>query len=240
MRWDHPRLGMVPPDQFIELAELSGAIQPLTHWVIREALVATREWRRAGHDVGVAVNLSVRNLYDPELVPRIERMLADTEVPPDALMVELTETELMDDPKLARDVFTALGDLGVATAIDDFGTGYSSLTYLRDLPLQEVKIDRSFVGGMHRRSEEFTIVRSMIDLGHNLGLEVVAEGVEHADDLHLLRRLGCDLAQGFHLSEPLPLPQLLAWLERFPAAGLAASGELTPPAVAVAGHDPAM
>ncbi|MCB0961332.1 MAG: EAL domain-containing protein [Acidimicrobiales bacterium] len=101
----------------------------------------------------------------------------------------------------------------MSTAIDDFGTGYSSLTYLRDLPLQEVKIDRSFVSGMHRRSEEFTIVRSMIDLGHNLGLRVVAEGVEHADDLALLRRLGCDLAQGFHLARPLPLAELLAWLE---------------------------
>jgi EAL domain-containing protein (putative c-di-GMP-specific phosphodiesterase class I) len=169
----------------------------------------------------------VRNLYDPELVPLLERELAATGLPPHDLIVELTETELMDDPSLAREVFTALGDLGVSTAIDDFGTGYSSLTYLRDLPLQEVKIDRSFVSGMHRRSEEFTIVRSMIDLGHNLGLKVVAEGVEHADDMALLRRLGCDLAQGFHLARPLPLPELLAWLDGWRADAVVPS---------VAGH----
>jgi len=213
VRWNHPRLGLVGPDQFIELAELSGAIQPLTRWVIREGLAAADRWRRAGHRIGLAVNLSVRNLYDPELVPTLERELRRRDLPPRELVLELTETELMDDPSLAQEVFTALGELGISTAIDDFGTGYSSLTYLRDLPLQEVKIDRSFVSGMHRRSEEFTIVRSMIDLGHNLGLRVVAEGVEHADDLALLRRLGCDLAQGFHLARPLPLAELLAWLE---------------------------
>jgi EAL domain-containing protein (putative c-di-GMP-specific phosphodiesterase class I) len=128
-------------------------------------------------------------------------------------VLELTETELMDDPLLAREVFTAFGDLGIGTSIDDFGTGYSSLTYLRDLPLQEIKVDRSFVGGMHRRGDELTIVRSMIDLGHNLGLEVVAEGVEHIDELVLLRRLGCDLAQGFHISVPLTPDQLRPWLD---------------------------
>jgi diguanylate cyclase (GGDEF)-like protein/PAS domain S-box-containing protein len=213
LRWDHPRFGRVAPEQFIELAELSGAIQPLTRWVIRSGLAAAAAWRAHGHPLGVAVNLSVRNLYDPDLVPYIGDELAASGVPPAQLVLELTETELMDDPSLARDVFRALRDLGVATSIDDFGTGYSSLTYLRDLPLQEVKIDRSFVGEMHRRSEEFTIVRSMIDLGHNLGLQVVAEGVEHADDLALLRRLGCDLAQGFHLSRPLPLTDLLGWLD---------------------------
>lgn len=225
VRWNHPRLGRIAPDQFIELAELSGAIQPLTRWVIRDGLRAAATWRAAGHQVGLAVNLSVRNLYDPDLVPYLGRELEACGVPPSELVLELTETELMDDPSLARDVFTALRDLGVATSIDDFGTGYSSLTYLRDLPLQEVKIDRSFVGEMHRRSEEFTIVRSMIDLGHNLGLQVVAEGVEHPDDLALLRRLGCDLAQGFHLSRPLPLPDLVAWLEGHRPAALAAAAE---------------
>jgi EAL domain-containing protein (putative c-di-GMP-specific phosphodiesterase class I) len=212
IRWNHPRLGLIGPDQFIELAEISGAIQPITRWVIREGLEAVARWRAEGHAIGLAVNLSVRNLYDPDLVPYLAAELERSGLPPHELVLELTETELMDDPSLAQEVFTALGDLGVSTAIDDFGTGYSSLTYLRDLPLQEVKIDRSFVSGMHRRSEEFTIVRSMIDLGHNLGLQVVAEGVEHADDLQLLRRLGCDLAQGFHLARPLPLEELLDWL----------------------------
>jgi EAL domain-containing protein (putative c-di-GMP-specific phosphodiesterase class I) len=213
IRWNHPKLGRIAPDQFIELAELSGAIQPITRWVVHEGLVAVRRWRAAGHDIGLAVNLSVRNLYDPELVPYLAAELSDTDLPAMDLVLELTESELMDDPGLAQEVFQALGELGISTAIDDFGTGYSSLTYLRDLPLQEVKIDRSFVAEMHRRSEEFTIVRSMIDLGHNLGLRVVAEGVEHADDLQLLRRLGCDLAQGFHLARPLPLDELLAWLD---------------------------
>jgi diguanylate cyclase (GGDEF)-like protein/PAS domain S-box-containing protein len=217
IRWNHPRLGRIGPDQFIELAELSGAIQPLTRWVLREGLIAASRWREAGHRLGLAVNLSVRNLYDPELVPYVAQELSISQMPAGDLVLELTETDLMDDPSLAREIFTQLGDLGVGTAIDDFGTGYSSLTYLRDLPLQEVKIDRSFVSEMHRRSEEFTIVRSMIDLGHNLGLKVVAEGVEHADDLVLLRRLGCDLAQGFHLAEPLPLDELLTWLDRYSA-----------------------
>ena len=181
-------------------------------------------WRAAGHELGLAVNLSVRNLYDPDLVPHLARQLAQSGIDPEDLVLELTETELMDDPRLAREVFTALGDLGVSTAIDDFGTGYSSLTYLRDLPLQEIKIDRSFVSEMHRRSDEFTIVRSMIDLGHNLGLEVVAEGVEQADHLKLLGRLGCDLAQGFHISNPLPLPDLLAWLDRQDATATTTTG----------------
>jgi len=213
IRWNHPRLGLIGPDRFVELAELSGAIQSLTRWVVSEGLAAGRAWRAAGFDIGLAINLSVRNLYDPDLVGNLARALDRTGFPKSDLMLELTETELMDDPSLAREVFTALRDLGVGTSIDDFGTGYSSLTYLRDLPLREVKIDRSFVGGIHRRTEEFAIVRSMIDLGHNLGLEVVAEGVEHADDVVLLHRLGCDLAQGFHLSKPLPLPELLEWLE---------------------------
>ncbi|HEX2578423.1 MAG TPA: EAL domain-containing protein, partial [Aquihabitans sp.] len=221
VRWQHPRLGLLEPDRFIELAEISGAIQPLTRWVISEGIRAVAAWQAAGHDLGLAVNLSVRNLYDPDLVPHLATALATSGLVPSDLVLELTETELMDDPTLARRVFTALGELGVCTSIDDFGTGYSSLTYLRDLPLQEIKIDRSFVSGMHRRSDEFTIVRSMIDLGHNLGLEVVAEGVEHADDLRLLQRLGCDLAQGYHLSRPLPLPDLLGWLDRHQPAQLA-------------------
>ena len=224
VRWNHPRLGLLGPERFIELAELSGAIQPLTRWVIAEGLRAMAAWRAAGHELGLAVNLSVRNLYDPDLVPHLARQLAQSGIDPEDLVLELTETELMDDPRLAREVFTALGDLGVSTAIDDFGTGYSSLTYLRDLPLQEIKIDRSFVSEMHRRSDEFTIVRSMIDLGHNLGLEVVAEGVEQADHLKLLGRLGCDLAQGFHISNPLPLPDLLAWLDRQDATATTTTG----------------
>ena len=211
VRWNHPTLGQLSPDLFIELAELSGSIQALTRWVIENGLAAAAQWHRSGIKAGLAVNLSVRNLYDSELVDYIQQAIKANELTPRDLLVELTETELMDDPHLAQEAFSALVRSGVTTAIDDFGTGYSSLTYLRDLPLREVKIDRSFVTGMSRRSDEITIVRSMIDLGHNLGLKVVAEGVEDDEDLEMLKSLGCDLGQGFLFSRPLPLPALMEW-----------------------------
>lgn len=217
LRWEHPTLGLLQPNQFIELAELSGAIQPITRWVVEEGLRSANAWAQAGHDLGLAVNLSVRNLYDPDLVGYLADALAEYEIEPGSLVLELTETELMDDPGLAREVFTRLRELGVSTSIDDFGTGYSSLAYLRDLPLQEIKIDKSFVTGMYRRSDEFTIVHSMIDLGHNLGLEVVAEGVEDSSDLTMLQRIGCDLAQGYLFSHPLAQADILTWLEEWPA-----------------------
>ncbi len=212
VRWNHPRLGLLGHDQFVELAELSGAIRSLTRWVLDEALAAARRWTDEGHELGVAVNLSVRNLHDPELVTHFAAALARHGVPPGDLVLELTESEIMDDPGLAREVFEGLGRLGVATAIDDFGTGYSSLTYLRDLPLREIKIDRSFVQAMRGRGDEYAIVRSMVELGHNLGLEVVAEGVEHELDMALLRDLDCDMAQGFYVGPPLPLDELLTLL----------------------------
>ena len=215
VRWHHPDLGLLQPGQFIELAALSGTIRPLTHWVVAEGLRAAATWRAGGHEVGLAVNLSVRNLYDPTLIPHVCAQLERHGVPAGDLVLELTETELMDDPGLAREMFTTVGDLGISTSIDDFGTGYSSLTYLRDLPLREIKIDRSFVQEMVRRRDDLTIVRSMIDLGHNLGLEVVAEGVEQPADLELLCRLGCDLAQGYHISRPMPLDELMSWLDAY-------------------------
>ena len=213
VRWRHPTWGLLPPAEFVELAGVTGAIQPLTRWVLEEGLRAAGEWRDRGHDIGVAVNLSARNLYDPGLIEHVGTLLDRVGIAPHHLIVELTETELMDDPTLASNMFGALRSLGVPTAIDDFGTGYSSMTFLRDLPLQEIKVDRSFVQHMHQRSDEFTIVRSMIDLGHNLGLEVVAEGVERPDHVDLLQRLGCDLAQGYHWSPPKPSHDLLAWLD---------------------------
>ena len=224
VRWHHPELGFLPPDEFIELAELSGAIHPLTRWVLREAVRSAVELRRAGHLIGIAANISVRNLYDTDLPAHVEGILRDAGLPPSELMVELTESELMDDPRLAVDALTALAELGVGTAIDDFGTGYSSLAYLRDLPVREIKVDRSFVTGMHRRHEDLAIVRSMIDLGHNLGLQVVAEGLEHQADLEVLRRLGCDLAQGYLLSRPLTGTDLLRWLDARRAHGDGAVG----------------
>ena len=213
VRWEHPQQGMLGPDQFIDLAEVSGFIQPLTRWVIRQAATTAMSWWPAGHRVGVAVNLSVRNLYDPDLPVHTAKVLAETGLPAQLLSLEVTESELMDDPAVAHEVLTAINELGVATGVDDFGTGYSSLTYLRNLPIREIKIDRSFISGMTSSADDLTIVRSTIDLGHNLSLEVVAEGVE--DPLTLLRlgTLGCDLAQGFHISPPLPQHRFLEWLD---------------------------
>jgi predicted signal transduction protein with EAL and GGDEF domain len=223
VRWEHPEHGLMPPEEFIELAELSGFIRPLTRWVLERAVAVASNWWRDGHRLGVAVNLSVRNLYDPSL-PRFLGGLFETYgLPSDQLVLELTETELMDDPALALQVLGEVNRLGIATAVDDFGTGYSSLTYLKDLPIREIKIDKSFVDGIRRRTDDLTIVRSMIELGHNLGLEVVAEGVEDGLLYEHLAQLGCDLAQGFHVTPPLSAPDLHAWLAARPTPELAGS-----------------
>ncbi len=221
VRWEHPDHGLVMPDDFIPLAALSGATRPIARFVIREAARATAGLRAVGHDLSVAVNLSVRNLFDRDLLGELERALADAALDPQHLVIELTESEIMDDPSVALAQFRAFQALGVGTSVDDFGTGYSSLTYIRDLPLTELKIDRSFVADMHQRGGAYTIVRSMIDLGHNLGLEVVAEGVEHPDDMPTLIRLGCDRAQGYAIARPMPEAELADWLDAHASRGTA-------------------
>ncbi|MBI2704643.1 MAG: EAL domain-containing protein [Actinobacteria bacterium] len=212
LRWMHPEHGLMPPGEFIELAELSGMIGAVTRWVIDHALVQVREWTDSGLELRVAVNLSVRNLYDRELVAWLNNRLLERAVEASLLKLEITESELMDDPLLAMEVLGKMKSLGVSTSIDDFGTGYSSLAYLKNLPIDELKIDRSFVGHMVRDDNDLTIVRSTIDLSHNLGLDVVAEGVEDAQTLRLLRDLGCDRAQGYHISRPVPADDLTAWI----------------------------
>lgn len=211
VRWQHPEHGLMPPAEFIELAEVSGSIQVLTRWVITTAIRQLVDWQRRGLELAVAVNLSVRNLYEPELVPWLAGVLAQFGVDAKSLEFEITESELMDDPLLAMEVLGRLKSLGVATSIDDFGTGYSSLSYLKHLPIDQLKIDRSFVGNMVHDESDLTIVRSTIDLSHNLGLVVVAEGVEDPETLQLLAELGCDRAQGFALSRPVPPAELEAW-----------------------------
>ncbi|HEY2814038.1 MAG TPA: EAL domain-containing protein [Acidimicrobiales bacterium] len=204
VRWQHPEHGLMAPGEFVDLAEVSGMIQPLTRWAIRTAVQHAQSWAHEGPpSVGVAVNLSVRNLYDAELTRWLSELLVETGFPPSLITLEITESEVMDDPFLAVEVLGQLHDLGVHTSIDDFGTGQSSLSYLKHLPIDEIKIDRSFVGGMSTCASDATIVRAIIDLGHNLGLQVVAEGVEDDDMVTRLRSLGCDRAQGFHLSKPL-------------------------------------
>ncbi|HEX9991482.1 MAG TPA: EAL domain-containing protein [Acidimicrobiales bacterium] len=210
VRWEHPRDGLVAPGDFIELAELSGLIQPLTRWVIERAVQECCRWAGEGFDLGVAVNLSVRNLYEPELAPWLARLLRRTGLPTGRLTLEITESHLMDDPLLALSVLREVSELGVASSVDDFGTGYSSLSYLKHLPLDEIKIDRSFVATMSSDESDATIVRSIIDLGHNLGLRVVAEGVEDEVALRRLTELGCDRAQGFLLGAPRPGAEFLA------------------------------
>ncbi|HXG20165.1 MAG TPA: EAL domain-containing protein [Methylomirabilota bacterium] len=214
VRWRHPQRGLVLPDQFIPLAEQTGLIRPLCLWVLNEALRQCALWKHEGVGLHVAVNLSMRNLQDPRLPDTIAKLLARWSLEPSWLEVEITESALAADPERALDILTRLSDMGVQILIDDFGTGYSSLAYLKRLPVDEIKIDKSFVLGMAADDNDAAIVRSTIDLGHSLGLKVVAEGVEDQATWDLLASLGCDLAQGYFLSRPLPAPDFTAWLRR--------------------------
>jgi diguanylate cyclase (GGDEF)-like protein/PAS domain S-box-containing protein len=216
VRWQHPEHGIIPPDQFIGLAEQTGLIQALSQWVLNAALRQCQAWRAAGLHLPVAVNLSMRNLHDSQLPTTIESLLATWGVMPAWLTVELTESAVMADPGRAMEILTRLRQMGVWIAIDDFGTGYSSLGYLKRLPVQQIKIDKSFVMEMAADDNDFAIVRSTIDLGHNLGLTVVAEGVENETTWELLTRLGCDGAQGYYFSRPLPDSDLRRRLEETP------------------------
>jgi EAL domain-containing protein (putative c-di-GMP-specific phosphodiesterase class I) len=211
-RWSHPELGAVAPDYFIPIAERSGLIGLLTSRMLDRSLAACAQWRAAGNDLGVAVNLSARSLVDADLVDEVARLLRRHDVPADRLTLEVTESSVMADPPRAVALLHQLRDLGVRLSVDDFGTGYSSLSYLKRLPVHEVKIDRSFVAGLPEQGEDMVIVRAIIDLGHHLGLEVVAEGVEEEEVLERLRALRCHEAQGFHLSRPLPPAALMDWL----------------------------
>ena len=213
VRWDHPELGMVPPSEFVPRAERSGLIMPLTVTVLRGALAACTRWRTAGRDIGVAVNLSPRTLLEPHLVDLVRALLEEYEVPPSSLTLEITESSVMSDPDRTIPVLHRLRGMGVRLSVDDFGTGYSSLSYLQRLPLHEVKIDRSFVTNMCRKPDDAAIVRSIIDLGANLSLGVVAEGVEDGETWDRLAEMGCRSAQGYHLARPLPVDALLPWLE---------------------------
>jgi len=213
VRWRHPRRGIVPPDRFIPLAEQGGLIKPLTRWVLGEAIEQCHTWQNKGRDLAVSVNLSARNLSDLQLVEHITGLLETRSLPARLLRLELTESAMMADPAHAASVLASLEAKGVAMAIDDFGTGYSSLTYLRKLPVSELKIDKSFVMGMTSLEQEDTlIVRSTSELGHNLGLSVVAEGVEDQRTLELLGTIGCDGAQGYFIGRPMPAADLDRWL----------------------------
>ena len=212
VRWEHPTRGLLPPDEFVPLAERTGAVADLTRWVVDAALAQHRAWRDAGIDLPVAVNLAAANVVDLTLPERITELLARHEVRGDRLECEISEHTVMADPVRATEVLDRLRGLGVRLSLDDFGTGHSSLAYLKRLPLDEVKIDRSFVAGMAEDENDAVIVRSTIDLARNLGLAVVAEGVESAEIMQGLAALSCDTAQGFYISRPLPADALGVWL----------------------------
>ena len=216
LRWQHPTQGNIPPDQFIPLAEQTGLIVPLTHWVLETAIKQCRAWQDSGITLAVAVNLSVRVLHDQSLPAHIAHLLKTYNFQPANLTLEITETCLMADPVRAKAVLTQLAALGVQLSIDDFGTGYSSLAYLKELPVHELKIDKSFVLGMgaDTTTKDAAIVRSVIGMAHALTLTVVAEGVENADAQTILADLSCDTAQGYHICRPIPAPNLERWLPR--------------------------
>jgi diguanylate cyclase (GGDEF)-like protein/PAS domain S-box-containing protein len=216
VRWEHPTHGLLSPVEFIGVAEHSGLIRPLSQWVLRSALRQCASWLDRGLRIPTAVNLSARNLQEEQLPAQLTRLLRHLELPPDLLTLEITESVIMEDPDRAMAVVTDFSRLGVNIAIDDFGTGYSSLAYLKRLPAREIKIDRAFVGGIDHDREDAVIVRSTVEMAHNLGLHVVAEGVETVAVWEKLRSFGCDVAQGYYFSPPRAPEAFLEWLEESP------------------------
>jgi diguanylate cyclase (GGDEF)-like protein len=212
VRWNHAVLGSITPDEFIPIAERSGLIGLITTHVLDASLAAVADWRRQGVDLGIAVNLSARSLQDTDLVDEVSRLLRRHGVPASRLTLEVTESSVMADPARAIALLHQLRALGVRLSVDDFGTGYSSLSYLKSLPVNEVKIDRSFVTDLSAQGEDVAIVRAIVDLGRHLGLEVVAEGAEDQSTWDLLASMGCDLVQGWHLARAMPVADLVPWV----------------------------
>jgi diguanylate cyclase (GGDEF)-like protein/PAS domain S-box-containing protein len=212
VRWQHPELGLLPPGEFVPLAEQTGLIKPLTSFVLRSALEQVSDWQAGGYDLSIAVNVSERSLLDPDFPDEVARLLEQASVAPDRLELEITEGTIMADPVRAAAVLRRLDALGVRLSLDDFGTGYSSLSRLRELPISEIKIDRSFAARIETDERDVAIMRSTIELGHNLGCSVVAEGLETAEALERVTSLGCDTGQGFHIARPLDAATITQWL----------------------------
>ena len=213
VRWRHPQRGLLEPSHFIPFAEQTGYISAITRWVLARAIEQCGVWERTGLRIRMCVNVSARDLrLEDELVHLISSSLQAAELPAGMLCLEITESGLMEDPRVAQVTLRKLRELGIATSIDDYGTGYSSLAYIKQLAVNELKIDRAFVAGMEADQRNAAIVRSTIELGHNLGLTVVAEGVETDHELAELRRYGCDAAQGYLFARPMPAAALERWL----------------------------
>ncbi len=211
IRWRHPTLGMIPPAEFINLAEMSNTIHTLSLWVLEHAIQQLKKWHQLGIYLPIAVNLSARNLINQSLPEIIKSLLNEYEIDAKWLEIEITESAFISDPERAESVTREISRLGVALSIDDFGTGYSSLSYLKRLPIQTLKVDRSFVGGMLSNKQDAAIVRSTIGLAHSFGLTVVAEGVEDQETLDAITQLNCEHAQGYFICRPAPEDQILAW-----------------------------
>jgi diguanylate cyclase (GGDEF)-like protein len=214
-RWIHPKQGFIPPDVFIEIAERTGLIKPLTEWVIKTAIKQCAVWHRAGKHLHVSINLSARSLHEDELIKYIEKSLNDYQLAPNHIILEITETAMMLNPDNAKVLLQRLNDFGLRISIDDFGTGYSSLSYLKQLPIEEIKIDRSFVMNMASDENDASIVKATVGLAHDLGLKVVAEGIEDDETLGRLQALTCDLAQGYHISRPQPANDFMMVLQQW-------------------------
>jgi diguanylate cyclase (GGDEF)-like protein/PAS domain S-box-containing protein len=212
LRWQHPTRGLLVPAYFIPIAERTGLIKPMTDWILDRALGQVRAWQDAGAPVHVAVNVSAKSLQEQTLPQRVQALLDKWKIDPRFLKIEITESSIMADPAHALAIMSMLQSMGVRLSIDDFGTGYSSLTHLRQLPVDEIKIDKSFVIGMATSEADAAIVRTVIDLAHNLGKQVCAEGVEEPDTLRRLKEMGCDLAQGYWISRPTNAEEFMQWL----------------------------
>jgi diguanylate cyclase len=212
IRWNHPEQGLIAPDDFIPLVEKTVLLRPLTQFVLNEVLKQWSIWAARGLKLRLAVNISPRSLLDLQLPDIIEELLGRWHVPPEFLKLELTESFLMADTGRSSSVLDRLADLGVGLSIDDFGTGYSSLSHLKRLKIDEIKVDRSFVSKMNTDANDYMIVRATVELGRNLGLQVVAEGVEDRETFDRLADFGCDEAQGYYISEPLSTEHFDAWL----------------------------
>jgi EAL domain-containing protein (putative c-di-GMP-specific phosphodiesterase class I) len=212
LRWNHPQLGFISPEEIVDVAENTGLIWPLTEWTLQNAINDARAWFGMGFQVRVAVNLSARLLQDMTLIERITACLKTCAADPQWLSLEITESAIMHDPDRALKNAKTLSARGIHLSIDDFGTGYSSLSYLRKLPVNELKIDKSFVMDMLNEGNDLLIVKSTIELAHTLGLKVVAEGVESEVVLKTLQDLGCDVVQGYLISRPIPGENMSQWL----------------------------
>jgi len=212
LRWEHPKYGAIPPDQIITLAEQTGMIDDVTKWVMQEAMQQISNWQQQNMLINVSINLSMYNLRNPDLIAFIKTLLIDFPVQPESITLEITESAMMANPKRSLKTLAEISNMKIRLSIDDFGTGFSSLAYLKKLPVNELKIDKSFVMDIIQDENDFAIVKSTIDLAHNLGIEVIAEGVEHQEVYDALKNMNCDAAQGFLISFPLDAKQLVEFM----------------------------